>query len=139
MDEVEIERRKIVGKPFSRSYSYIDVTFKPFDIQLPASDASVDYPVQVRFSTRRDELEDTSLYLTSLCILKGSVKFGGKKQNIVVFDSNCNGVFGEKGTVRGKHVSGDKVWIGTGSSKIDTAAVEALPLGMYYLFDGEYY
>jgi len=135
------EARKLGGKPESRGVSYEDTEFPPFEIEIPATDGVTGYPVQARFSNRKVEPPDASLYLTSLCALEGDVTFGEKKQRIVVFDSNCNGVFGERGSpsTDGALQTGDKIWIGSGSSRLEDAYVESLPLGRYTLFDGEYF
>jgi hypothetical protein len=58
---------------------------------------------------------------------------------VIVFDANCNGVFGEAGSPGGHRVRGDRIWIGKGSAKVAEAYVEALPLGKYYLFEDQYY
>ena len=63
------EGKKIVGKPYSRSYSYLETTFSPFALQLPAADEAQEYPVQARFSTRRDEMSraNSTVASSSIC------------------------------------------------------------------------
>jgi hypothetical protein len=137
----DLERAKrLGGKPRSRGASYEDTEFPSFDIRLPAGDSTRDYPVRARFSVRKIEPPDASLYLSALTCLEGEVQFGETKQEIVVFDANCNGVFGEKGRPgEGRAIQGDRIWIGARVASLESAYVEATPLGKYTLFEGEYY
>jgi hypothetical protein len=131
--------KKFVGKTANRGYSYEDTDFPTFEVQVPNGDGSSPYPVKARFSTMKNNPNEASLYLTPLCVMEGAITFGEKKKKIMVFDTNCNGVFGEAGTLKGATVSGDKIWIGSGSPKVENAFVEAIPLGKYYLFEDSYY
>jgi len=130
--------KKLSGKISHRGYRYKDTAFPPFELKLDYAGGST-YPVQARFSTQADAPSESSLYLTPLCILEGSVGFGENQQKMMVFDANCNGVFGESGTPGNSSARGDKVWIGRGSPKAEDAYVDALPIGKYYMFEGEYY
>ncbi|MFH0946966.1 MAG: hypothetical protein V2A76_17380 [Planctomycetota bacterium] len=138
--------KKVSGKPVKRGISYEDTSFSPFEVELKTDGSPTQLPVQARFSVSRNgpgdpSPRDSSLYLTALHALTGSVMFGDKKVDMVVFDANCNGTFGDKGVPRGKlgAAPGDKVWIGTGSASLEDACMEAIPIGKYYLFEGEYY
>jgi hypothetical protein len=137
--------KRLRGKPVRRGSSSEDTTFRPFDVEIPAGEDAFDYKVQARLAVSRPTLPDrtptdATLYLTSLACLEGGVAFGEMEQEMVVFDANCNGVFGETGSVSGgKLTQGDKVWVGKKSRSLEDAYVEALPLGKYFLFDGKYY
>lgn len=131
--------KKVTGKTSKRSYSYTDTQFSAFEVLMPRPDGSAGFPVQARFSIRKDTTDDSSLYLMPLCVLEGKIAFDGKQQKIIIFDSNCNGVFGETGSLRGSTVAGDRVWIGPGSPKYEAAYAEALPLGKYHFFEDKYY
>jgi hypothetical protein len=134
--------KRVAGKTSTRGYSYMDTEFAVFEVEIPDGEGAVTkFPVQARFSIKREATNDSSLYLTSLCILEGSLSFGESKRKVMVFDTNCNGVFGDtaSGGGRGGENTGDRIWIGTGSPKVEDAYVEALPLGKYYLFENQYY
>jgi len=138
--------KRLSGKPVRAGSSTEDTTFPPFKVEVPGGDDEIDYSVQARLVVSRTSPSDktprdSTLYLTSLCCLEGDVELGGKKQRMIVFDANCNGAFGERGAPnRGSGApSGDKVWIGSGSPKLEEAYIEALPLGKYTLFEGAYY
>jgi len=131
--------KKLSGKSSNRGYSYLDTSFSKFDIEIPSGGGIQEYPVQARFSIQRNQTNNSSLYLMPLCVLEGDIQFGETQCEIVVFDSNCNGVFGEKGSPGGRRASGDRVWIGKKAPKVEDAYVEALPLGKYYLFEDQYY
>jgi hypothetical protein len=133
--------KKVGGKPSRRGASYEDTGFPPIEILIPDGGEGRPYAVLPRFSIRRAQPPDSSLYLTALSALEGKVEFGDETYRMVVFDANCNGEFGDKGTPQGpgKTASGDKVWVGTRSLKMEDAYVEALPLGKYLLVDGAYY
>ncbi|MEW6741401.1 MAG: hypothetical protein AB1486_01475 [Planctomycetota bacterium] len=149
--------RRLVGKALPRGWSFVDTSFPPFDIAIPGPDSTLDYPIAARFSIERNATGNSTLYLTPLCYLEGKVELGGKKQTLLVFDANCNGIFGERltgtrapvggvgfagapsGAAPGAAPSGDKIWIGTGTPRGDAAYTEALPLGRYFLFEDAYY
>lgn len=138
--------KRVSGKPQLRGSTYEDTTFKPFEIAIPTGDDSEDFPVQARFSVNwgtpgAGEPEDASLYLTALSAMEGTVELGGQKQTMMVFDANCNGVFGEKASAgtTGSAAKGDRIWLGSGTPKPEDAYVEALPVGKYIPFGGKYY
>jgi len=87
--------KRLNGKVSSRGFSYLDTRFPPFTIKMPAPDGGFSLPLRARFSWHRGDPEDSSLYLTPLCVLEGTVVLGGEKRKMIVFDANCNGVFGE--------------------------------------------
>lgn len=138
--------KRLSGKPVRAGSSIEDTVFPPFKVTIPGVDDELDYSVRARLKVSRTSPSDktprdSTLYLTSLCCLEGNVELGGKKQKMIVFDANCNGAFGERGAPdRAKGApSGDKIWIGRGSPKLEQAYVQALPLGKYTLFEGDYY
>jgi hypothetical protein len=134
------QAKKLGGKPNSRGVSYEDTAFPAFEIEIPDGEATRGYAVQAKFSARKTPPLDASLYLTALRALEGKVLFGQEERTLIVFDANCNGVFGEKGRPGdGRAIQGDKIWIGTGSPPLEAAYVEAIPLGKYSLFEGRYY
>jgi len=131
--------KKTPGKTSKRGYSYEDTDFKSLEIQIPGINGPEPYLINIRFSTRKDSPSESSLFLTPLCILEGSISLGEQQLKMMVFDSNCNGVFGEGGRlVKGK-VEGDRVWLGKGSPKPEDAFLEAIPLGKYFLYGSEYF
>lgn len=129
--------KKVSGKIVARSRSYLDTVFPSLQVMIPVADGTRKYPVLPRFSTRRDAAEDSSLYLTPLCVMQGQVEFDGMRRTMIVFDANCNGVFGEKGSAAGRSSQGDRIWIGKGKPKIEKACVESLPIGKYFLFENQ--
>ena len=131
--------KKLSGKPEQRSYSYTDTRFPPFPVPVPLEAAPLALPVRVRFSVRKDLPSDSSIYLTPLAVMQGKVRIGGQDRTILVFDADCNGVFGERARLKGSTAEGDRVWIGKGSPSVEKAFMEALPLGKYCLFEGAYY
>jgi len=132
--------KKINGKVAPRGYSYLDTRFPACEIEIPGPNgAACAFPVQARFSHRRGSVEDCSLYIMPLCVLTGTVKLGKAQKTMIVFDADCNGVFGEAGSPSGQAASGDKIWIGKGSPKAEAAFMEALPIGKYIFFEGEYW
>ncbi len=137
--------KKLSGKPVRRGRSSEDTSFPPFKVEIPGDDGVTKYDVAARLAVSRPTLPDrtptdSTLYLTSLSCLTGNVLFGEEKQKMIVFDANCNGVFGESGSMAGtKLTQGDKVWVGKGSTSMEDAYVESLPLGKYYLHEGSYY
>ncbi len=140
--------KRLKGKP-TRGTSTETTVFPPFKVELPSAgedQEEIDYSVRPRLVVSRASLSDktptdSTLYLTSLSCLQGKVELGDQKRTMIVFDANCNGVFGERGAPNRTvgTPSGDRVWIGTGSPKLEQAYIEALPLGKYYLFEGSYY
>lgn len=137
--------KKLSGKPVRRGASSEDTTFPPFKVEIPNSDGVVKYDVQARLAVSRPTLPDrtptdSTLYLTSLSCLTGDVTVGEEKRKMIVFDANCNGVFGETGSMAGsKLTQGDKVWVGKKNISLEDAYVESLPLGKYFLHEGSYY
>lgn len=137
--------KKLRGKPVRRGASSEDTTFPAFEVEIPGDDGVTKYDVQARLAVSRPELPDrtptdATLYLTSLSCLEGDVVIGEDKQSMVVFDANCNGVFGETGSMAGgRLVQGDKVFVGKGSTSLEDAYVASLPLGKYLLYGGKYY
>ncbi len=131
--------KRASGKIVARSRTYLDTIFPPQHILIPSAEGVRKYPVQPRFSTRTDAAEDSSLYLTPLCVMESKVVFGGKPQKMIIFDANCNGIFGEMGSASGYKSQGDRIWIGKGNPKIEQACVESLPIGKYFLFEGQCY
>jgi len=131
--------KKLSGKCSPRGYSYVDTHFPGFEIQIPHDEGADGYPLQARFSCQRTSSSEASLYLMPLCVLEGDVKLGEQKLKMMVFDADCNGIFGEAGSPGGRVAQGDKIWIGKGSPKIEEAYIEALPIGKYYPHEGEYY
>jgi len=137
--------KKLNGKVAPRGYSYLDTRFPPCEIEIPAlggapgDGRASGFPVQARFSHERGSVEGCSLYLMPLCVLTGTVKLGDASKTMIVFDADCNGVFGEAGSPSGHVARGDKIWIGKGSPKAEAAYVEALPIGKYLFFGGEYW
>ncbi len=138
--------KRVSGKPVVRGSYYRDTTFAPFEVQIPIEDGAEAFPVQARFAARFDQPgapapSSSSLYLTSLCAMEGKVEFGETKQTMVIFDANCNGVFGEKAsaTAFGASSKSDRIWVGKGAGKLDQAYMEALPIGKYYAFEDKYY
>lgn len=138
--------KKVSGKPVRRGVSYEDTSFRSFEVELQGEGAESGFPVHARFSVSRKgpadpSPRDSSLYLTALHAMTGAVMFGEKSMQMVVFDANCNGAFGDKGAPQGRggSATGDSIWIGKSSSKLEDACMEAIPLGKYYLFEGDYY
>ena len=138
--------KRLSGKPMLRGDSYEDTEFGMLDIEVPIEGGTIEYPVHVRYSVKLngyggDEPTDSSLYLQAMCVLQGKVQLGEVEQTMMVFDANCNGIFGEKGTASsaGATTKGDKIWIGNGSPKHEDAYIQALPIGKYFLFGGDYY
>lgn len=131
--------KKLNGKVVPRGYSYLDTSFPPCEIEIPGDGGASAFPVQARFSHQRGSVEDCSLYLMPLCFLTGAVKLGDAQKTMIVFDADCNGVFGETGSPSGRVASGDKIWIGKGSPKAEAAYMEALPIGKYLFFEGAYW
>ena len=133
--------KKLSGKPERRSYSYTDTRFPPFTVSVPsgAGGDPLALPVRVRFSARRDLPSDSSIYLTPLAVMQGKVRLGARDRTLVVFDADCNGVFGEPARLRRSTAEGDRIWIGKGNPPVEQAFMESLPLGRYYLFEGAYY
>jgi len=138
--------KKLSGKPVRRGTNYEDTVFPAFKLKYDAGEDTEDYSIQARLSVSRTSItdktpSDSTLYLTSLSCLEGKVELAGEKQKMVVFDANCNGVFGERGSNgrAGSKVSGDKIWVGKASTKIEDSYIASLPLGKYFLFDGKYF
>jgi len=134
--------KKLSGKPVLRGSSYEDTEFGDLDIVVPVEGGTMKYPVHVRYSVKLagyggDEPDDSSLYISSRCVLSGAVIIGEQKRTMIIYDANCNGVFGEKGTPGGK--KSDKIWIGKGAPKLEDAYIQAMPIGKYFLFEGSYY
>lgn len=131
--------KKLKGKTTPSSYSFDETAFGSFELKVPVKGADLDsFHVHARFYKSK-RLQESSLYLTSLCVLEGDAVIDGKKLKMVVFDANCNGVFGERGTPGGYKAAGDKIWLGEGSVSVEEACVNALPLGQYFLFEDRYY
>jgi len=137
---------RVTGKPVVRGSYYRDTTFAPFEVELPSGGDAGAYPVQARLAARFAQPGDpapssSSLYLTSLRAMEGMVELGGEKRTMLVFDANCNGVFGDTASVGdlGASSTGDRIWVGEEIGKIEETYVEALPVGKYYAFGGEYY
>lgn len=138
--------KRVSGKPVLRGSFYEDTTFKPFEVEIPISEDAEPYPVQARIAVRFSNPgshypDDSTLYLTSLSAMEGEVVFGETTQQMVLFDANCNGVFGEKtsATGHGLGARGDKIWVGDKLGSIDDAYVGAIPIGKYFLHGGKYY
>jgi hypothetical protein len=133
--------KRIMGKSISTWYRFEELEFPPFKIAIPGADGEdpLEVPVHARFFKEEDQPTVSSLYLTTLCVMEGTISIGGVKAKMVVFDANCNGIFGEKGSPGGSKVEGDKIWIGNESPKLEEACTEAIPLGKYYCFNDEYY
>ncbi len=138
--------KRLRGKPVRVGSTSQDTVFPPFKVELPTGDDELDYSVRARLVVSFDSPssktpEDSTLYLTSLCCLQGKVEFDGERANMVVFDANCNGVFGEKGSPSRSRSApaGDKIWVGRGSPNLEAAYVEALPLGRYFFYEDKYY
>ncbi len=131
--------KKYTGKNALRGYSYEDTTFPIIEVAIPDGEGVMKIPVQARFSVRKDTPSESSLYLTPLSVMEGAIAIGEKKLKMIVFDANCNGIYGEKAELRGSTSSGDRIWIGTGSPKVEKAYIEAFPLGKYYQYEDNYY
>jgi hypothetical protein len=139
--------KKATGKPALRGSQFEDTLFPPFQVDLPLEDGTTEaYMVQARISVRlgppgSTEPDDSTLYLTALTVMEGKVQFGEESKKLLAFDANCNGIFGEKGAPSrgGAQARGDKLWIGTGSPKLEEAYIEAVPFGRFVLVEGEYY
>lgn len=132
--------KKLKGKSTSNSSWYERLKFPSFTLSVPGKDGEgkLELPVQARFSKYKSQAK-ASLYLTPLCVMEGDIMIDGTKAKMIIFDANCNGIFGEKGSASGSKISGDTIWIGRGAPKLETASAEAIPLGKYYCFDGEFY
>jgi hypothetical protein len=133
--------KRLTGKSISDWYRLEELEFPTFKIIMPGADGegSIEVPVHARFMKFKDEHRTASLYLTTLCVMEGSIQIGGGQAKMIVFDANCNGIFGEKGSPGGEKVSGDRIWIGRGSPKLEAACAESIPLGKYYSYNDEYY
>ncbi|MEW6072875.1 MAG: hypothetical protein AB1726_09840 [Planctomycetota bacterium] len=138
--------KRLSGKPILRGENYEDTDFGAVEIAVPIEGGTMEYPVAVRYSVKLagagvEEPDDSSLYLTSLCVLQGTVNLGEAAQTMIVFDANCNGVFGDRSSpeTAGAAARGDKIWVGKGAPSHEDAYVQALPLGKYFLFDGAYW
>lgn len=131
--------KKVSGKCVARGSSYVDTIFPQLEILIPGDGGETAIPILARFSCERRNPRESSLYITPLCVLQGDVEIGDSKLAMMVFDTDCNGVFGEAGSPGGFRARGDRIWIGKGSAKWEAACAEALPLGKYFLHDGAYY
>lgn len=140
--------KRLSAKPVRISTSSEDTTFPPLKLEIPAGEEAkgTKYEVQARLTVSRPTLpertpKDSTLYLTSLYALEGEVMFGEAKQKMVVFDANCNGVFGEKGSIgsSGRREQADTIWVGSKTPSLEDAYVGSLPLGKYLIHEGKYY
>ena len=129
--------KKLPGKTNHRGYSYEDTNFATVQVPVPGGADAV--PVALRFTTQKGNPTQSSLYLTPLAMLEGSVQVGDAKLKLMLFDANCNGAFGEAARLVSGKVQGDRVWIGKGSPKPEDAYSESLPLGKYYAHEGKFY
>jgi hypothetical protein len=138
---------KLAGRKCGGSSS---VWFPPFKVKVTSAGEDRLLPFQARLTAWGDDRRNYWFCLYPLCIMEGGILIGGVKQKIIVFDANSNGVYGDKGSYlsltagnrrsRISHrVSGDRIWIGRGSPKVEEAWLEATPLGKYCLFQGDYY
>lgn len=126
--------QKRLSKPFKK------FEFPPCSLAIEAGEDKVSYLVQLELSEASVESQ-ALLVFTPMCCLTGKVRFGEDEYNLVVFDSDCNGVFGDISTA-GSSPAGDKVWIGKQAlslSKILEIYSEAAPHSKYTPVEGKYY
>jgi len=126
--------KKVNGKRKARDRIYFDTLYSAVEIKLPEGNGYPTFPVFARLSTMRNSVNDSSLYLTPLIVLEGEVKFDGEARKVMVFDANCNAVFGDLDTAGGRGgTQGDKIWIGKKKMKPEVAYGLAIPFSRFLL------
>ncbi len=132
-----VKCKKLNGKNVLVGRDHCSALFPTCEVQIPSSGGITAFPMQARFIWRVRNIEDAVLRVTACCALKGKVKFGSKEQTMLVFDADCNGVFGDPGCPFNTPLRGDKVWVGKKPPKMEKAYAEAIPLGRYFRFEGD--
>ncbi len=132
-----VKCKKLNGKKVLVGRNHCSAIFPTCDVQIPSSGGAAAFPLQTKFVWNVRNLEDAVLRLTACCALKGKVRFGSKEQTVIVFDADCNGVFGEPGAPFNTPLRGDKIWLGKRPPKMEQAYAEAIPFGRYFQFEGD--
>lgn len=132
-----VKGKKLNGKNVLVGRDHCSAIFPTCDIQIPSPGGAAAFPLQTKFVWHVRNLEDAVLRLTACCALKGKVTFGSKEQTVIVFDADCNGVFGDPGAPFNTPLRGDKIWVGRKPPKMEQAYADAIPFGRYFQFEGD--
>lgn len=132
-----VKSKKLNGKNVLVGRNHCSAIFPTCEVEIPSAGQTAPFPIQAKFVWHVRDLGDALLRLTACCALKGKVRFGSKEQAVIVFDSDCNGVFGERGAPYNTPLRGDKIWIGKKAPKMEKAYAEAISFGRYFQFEGD--